>query len=86
MERKITLRRFLEITGKNIIEPWIANLYVDEWDEDFEEWFSKIRIECIKNVNELNPYMDYEITAFHQKLCYGEMDRQDIYVRKIEEE
>lgn len=86
MENKITLRQFLEITGKDFIETWLANLYVDEWDGDFQEWFSKIRIKQIKNISELNPYMDYEITAFHQTLCYGEIDRQDIYVRKIEEE
>lgn len=38
---KVTLRTFLSITGNSILEPYTANLYVDEWDELFEEWFPK---------------------------------------------
>lgn len=38
---KVTLRTFLRITGNSILEPYLANLYVDEWDELFEEWFPK---------------------------------------------
>ena len=83
---KVTLKQFLEIVGEDFIETYLANLYIDEWDEDYQEWFSKIKIENIKNISELNPYMDYEINAFHQTVCYGEIDRQDIYVRKINEQ
>ena len=82
---KVTLKQFLEIVGEDFIETYLANLYIDEWDEDYQEWFSRIKIEHIKNINELNPYMDYEINAFHQTVDYGEIDRQDIYVRKINE-
>lgn len=80
---KITLRQFLEICNKGFIEIYIANLYVDEWDADFEEWFSRIKIESIANTKELEPYMDYEITGFEQKTSYGEVVAQNIYVRKI---
>lgn len=38
----------------------------------------------MKYVKELDPYLDYEIIAFHQTLNYGEIESQDIYVRKIE--
>ena len=79
---KVTLRKFLEITGEDIIQTWLANLYVDEYDELFEEWTPKIKIQYIKNVRELDPYMDYEIYNFEQSVCY-EIESQDIYVRKI---
>lgn len=80
---KVTLKKFLEITGEEIIETYIANLYIEEWDDVFEEWFAKKKLENIVNVRELDPYMDYEITGFHQTVMY-EIDSQDIYVRKIE--
>ena len=80
---KVTLRQFLEICNKGFIETYIANLYVDEWDVDFEEWFSRIKIENITSIEELEPYMDYEITGFEQTVCYGEIESQNIYVRKI---
>lgn len=80
---KITLKQFLELCNKSFIETYIANLYVDEWDEDFQEWFSRIKIESITNIKELEPYMDYEITGFEQRTCYGEVVTQNIYVRKI---
>lgn len=82
---KVTLRTFLSITGNGILEPYTANLYVDEWDELFEEWQPKKVIDSMKHASELEPYLDYEITYFHQTLNYGEIESQDIYVRKIEE-
>lgn len=82
---KVTLRTFLGITGNGFLEPYSANLYVDEWDELFEEWFPRKVINSMKHVKELEPYLDYEIIAFHQTLNYGEIESQDIYVRKIKE-
>lgn len=82
---KVTLRKFLDIVGSNFIETYIACLYVYEWDELFEEWFPKMVAENIKTMEELEPYMDYEIVAFRQGLNYGQVDKQDIYVREIEE-
>ncbi len=81
---KVTLKKFIEIVGEDFVETYLANLYVDEWDELFEEWSPKIRIDGIRNLNELKPYMDYEIYAFHQSVCYGEIDRQDIYIKENE--
>lgn len=80
---KIKLRDFLAIVNKGFIETYLANLYVEEWNEDFQEWFSQIKIQNISHIRELDPYMDYEITGFYQTVCYGEIDRQDIYVREI---
>lgn len=82
---KVTLRTFLGITGNGFLESYTANLYVDEWDELFEEWQPKKVIDSMKHASELEPYLDYEITDFHQTLNYGEIESQDIYVRKIEE-
>lgn len=82
---KVTLSTFLGITVNGFLEPYSANLYVDEWDELFEEWQLKKVIDSMKHASELEPYLDYEITDFHQKLNYGEIESQDIYVRKIEE-
>lgn len=81
---KVTLRKFLEIVDGTLIEPFTANLYVDEWDELFEEWEPRLKLEAIRNVSELEPYMDYEIYNFHQTFRYGKLCSQDIYVRKIE--
>ena len=81
---KVTLRKFLDIVGNDFLEPYAANLYADEWDELFEEWFPRKVVDSMKYVKELEPYLDYEITAFHQTLNYGEIESQDIYVRKIE--
>ena len=82
---KVTLRTFLGITENSILEPYTANLYVDEWDELFEEWSPKKVVDGMKYVKELDPYLDYEILVFHQTLNYSEIESQDIYVIKIEE-
>ena len=81
---KVTLRKFLGIVGDNFLETYIACLYVEEWDELFEEWFPRKVVDSMKSMKEIEPYMEYEITVFHQTLNYGEIESQDIYVRKIE--
>lgn len=82
---KITLRQFLGICNKGFIETYIASLYVEEWDDKFMQWFAVRKIKHIEHIKELEPYMDYEITSFIQTTCYGEIDIQNIYVRKITE-
>lgn len=82
---KVTLRTFLKITGNDFLEPYAANLYADEWDELFEEWQPRKVIDSMEHTSELEPYLDYEITDFHQELNYGEIESQDIYVRPIEQ-
>ena len=79
----VTLSQFLEITNDGLIETYLASLFVEEWDEDYQQWFAKRKIDGIKNIKELEPYMSYEITGFYQGVEYGEIDRQEIYVRKI---
>lgn len=80
---KVTLRRFLEITGEDLIETILASLYVDEWNEEIQEWIPKQTIQRIMNLRELDPYMDYEIISFRQAIWY-ELESQEIRVRKIE--
>ena len=82
---KVSLRKFLEIVGNDFVETYVASLYVEEWDELFEEWTAKRKIELIKDVKELEPYLDCEITSLHQEVAYGELVDQRFYVKKSEE-
>lgn len=82
---KVSLRKFLEIVGNDFVETYVASLYVEEWDELFEEWTAKRKIEFIKDIKELEPYLDWEITALHQEVGYGELVVQEFYVKKSEE-
>ena len=82
---KVSLRKFLEIVGNDFVETYVASLYVEEWDELFEEWTAKRKIELIKDIKEIEPYLDWEITALHQEVCYGELVEQQLYVKKSEE-
>lgn len=82
---KVSLRKFLEIVGNDFVETYVASLYVEEWDELFEEWTAKRKIEFIKDIKELEPYLDWEITALHQEVGYGELVEQEFYVKKSEE-
>lgn len=83
---KVTLRKFLDIVGNDFLQTYLTDLYVEEWDELFEDWYSKRLMRDMKSIEELEPYLEYEITAFHQILNYGEIEVQEIYVRKIEEQ
>ena len=85
---KVSLRKFLEITGTDIIETHLCAVYVDTYDELFEEYFPKRMLfgnhDVITDVKELEPYMDYEIRSFDQLMMWGELDEQRIYLRKME--
>ena len=78
---KVTLRKFLDITGANFA--YSTSLYVDEYDKLFAEWYPKLKIKEITNISDLEPYMDYEIYAFRQGVFYDEIDSQNIYLRKM---
>lgn len=82
---KVSLRKFLEIVGNDFVETYVASLYVEEWDELFEEWTAKRKIELIKDVKELEPYLDWEITSLRQEVGYGEIIEQRFYVKESEE-
>ena len=79
---KVTLKKFLDIVNKDFIETWLCEIYVDKYDEDFEQYFPIQEVDCVKNLNQLEPYMDYEIYGFDQKTEYGEVVRQTIWLRK----
>ena len=79
---KVTLEKFLDIVGESFIETYLCEIYVDEYDEDFEEYFPKKEVDCVKNLNQLNPYMNYEIYGFDQKVEWGEIVLQTIWLRE----
>lgn len=92
---KITLRDFLAITNTTFILPYACKVYVDEYDKNFEEYFPKQQYFDVdtdnkylkqfpKNIEQLEPYMDYEIYKFRQDTSYGEIDYQTIYLRHKE--
>lgn len=80
---KVSLRKFLEIVGDNFVATYVASLYIEEWDEIFKEWTAKKKIELIHSVRELEPYLDWEITAVNQDFNYGEICEQRFYIKKI---
>ena len=92
---KVTLRKFLEITGTDIIHEYLCELRVDKYDKEFDDYFPE-RIAFgdkgsfgeykLKNVKQLEPYMDYEIYQFDQEYAWGEVDYQCIYLREIKED
>lgn len=96
MQMKVTLRKFLEITSKDIIHPYICNVYVDEYDKRFNQYFPELvkfpngnttsMNEHLCDINNLEPYMDYEIYGFDQEYFYGELDAQCIRLREIKED
>ncbi len=88
---KVTLRKFLEITGTDIIHEYLCELRVDKYDKQFDSYFPE-RIEfgdgkyLLANITNLEPYMDYEIYQFAQETYWGEVEYQCIYLRKIKED
>lgn len=78
----VTLKKFLEIVGENFIQTWIASLYIERYDVEFQEYEYILVIEFIKSIKELDDYMEYEIVSFQQKTLYGEIVEQKIYLRK----
>lgn len=92
METKVTLRKFLEI-ALSVISPWICEVYVEEYMAEYKD----IMIQPIKfypgngyneytlrDIKNLEPYLDYEIYKFEQEYCYGEVDMQVIRIRRME--
>ena len=92
---QVTLKNFFDIVGISFIHTYVCECYVDEWDEDFEEFFPKqIYFEAdiiggnpkryVTDVlRDLTPYMDYEIYKCNQKTEYGEIVEQTIYLKKL---
>jgi len=90
---KVTLGKFLEIVGNNLIEPYICTVMVVTYDEDYGEITNQLQFSdgvhtsyTIKDINLLVPYHNYEITHFEQYAPYGELDEQVIWLREIKEE
>lgn len=86
---KVTLRKFLEITGKEFIRPWCCLVYVDQLNQYLQEYFpAHIKFQrdigWLCDIDNLEQYMDYEIYAYDQELCWGQLETQYIYLKKIE--
>lgn len=86
MDTKVTLRQFLEIT-KKVVEPDLCAVYVDVYDEDFEQYFpERVKFgnyDCPGNIKNLNQYLDYEIYGFEQHFQFGELEEQTMWLREI---
>lgn len=92
METKVTLRRFLEI-APDIISPWICKVYVEAYMAEYKEIVSQpikfypgneFHEYALRDIKNLEPYLDYEIYNFEQEYSYGEVDMQVIRIRKME--
>ena len=80
---KVTLKKFLDIVGKSFLELWACEIYVDKYDEDFEKYFPQMEISQLKDISQLESYLDYEIYNFKQELEWGEAVKQKIYLKEI---
>ena len=80
---KVTLKKFLDIVGKSFLELWACEIYVDKYDEDFEKYFPQMEISQLKDISQLESYLDYEIYNFKQELEWGEVVKQKIYLKEI---
>ena len=82
----MTLREFVNVA--NILEPYLCEVFVDEYDERFDDYFPKqVKFngcDYIQKKTDLVPYMDYEVVNLNQKLPYGELDCQELYLKKVE--
>lgn len=82
----VTLRQFCNIC-KNVIAPYYCKVYIEKEDENYGTITDQIksfsREEFFIDEKELEPYYDYEIIAFEQYFCYGELDDQYIYLMEV---
>lgn len=83
---KVTLRRFLEI-APNVVCPYICEVHIDEYMAEYGDVmcrpikFGDGDSYWLKDIKNLEPYLDYEIYGFDQEYLYGELDRQVIWIR-----
>lgn len=91
---KVTLRRFLEIVGENFFLSGTCKVEVEtldpEWgDTEFKEQTFPHRDGRIRNViaslDNLTPFLDWEIVKFKQTLAWDEVQEQIIYLKEIKE-
>lgn len=75
-----TLQQFLTIVGHTVIQTRICDVYEEYEDKDFG--LLTRRIEFNGNIESLTPYLDYEVYGFDQEYCWGEIDRQLLWIRK----
>ena len=80
----ITLRQFLSI-APNIIETYLCYVYVYTIDKKWGCEECK-QVKTVRSINDLDEFLDdYYIEIFDQTVVYGEIESQDIYLRKIKD-
>ena len=83
------LREFLDLTENSVLCPGLCYVYVEEFNEQFKDYDANLvkfgDREHPNNMEDLNPYLDYEVRKFRQEYMYGEIDCQDLTLRKVEE-
>lgn len=77
----VTLRKFLEIAS-NIICPYLCTVYL-EYEDEIWGADSKVLFEELRDMKNLEPYLNYEIFSFKQKYRWGELDSQCIWLREV---
>ena len=84
----ILLKDFIKVA--NVIEKYLCRVYVYEYDENFEDYFPKLvkfdGYTEIQDMRALDNFMDYEVVQFNQELHWGELDCQELYLKKVEDE
>ena len=85
MDTKVTLRKFLEVTY-NLIDPDLCIVVVEKKHELYGLISEQIKFNgslYLKDIKNLDQYLDYEIYNFEQRFFYGELDEQVLWLRKI---
>lgn len=89
METKVTLRKFIEI-APDVIRPWICEVHIDEYMAEYKDVMSRpiqfykdseFNKYVIRDMKNLEPYLDYEIYGFDQEYSFGQLDRQVIWIK-----
>ena len=90
---KVTLRKFLEIVGTELFITGMCEVAVETldpvWGTEFKTqqftWKNGTVRDEIESIENLTPFLDWEIVRFNQKELWGEVDEQTIYLREIKE-
>ena len=83
-EAKITLRQFLYI-APDVIHPEICRIFFEEEHPNYRKNISQLKVngnEYFGKIEILKPYYDYEVTGFNQDYYNGELDEQQLYLKK----
>ena len=86
----IPLKDFLAL---NIIQiPYMWKVYVHVWDDEWEDFFTNVvefedGSQYLNKEEYLNQFInDYKVVGFEQLVSFGELDGQEVYLVKKDDE